>query len=78
MKLSLDVDGIIGKYGEGSASEMSRRLTEKGFRITKQAISRWRTSDGLPMQAWLKICEIELKESGTLPDLRKYMRREGK
>lgn len=75
MKLSLDIDAIIGRYGEGSPSEMSRRLSSKGFKITKQGISRWRQAEGLPMGAWLSICEIDLEETGKIPDLRKYMRR---
>lgn len=75
MKLSVDIDLIIGRYGGGSASEMARRLTDKGFKITKQGISRWRSAEGIPMQAWLRICKIEWRDTGRLPDLREFMRR---
>jgi hypothetical protein len=75
MKLSLNIDGIIGAFGEGSASELARRLSDYGFSITKQGVSRWRSTDGLPMRAWLAICEIELNQKGTIPDLRKFLRR---
>jgi hypothetical protein len=78
MKLSLDVPAILNRFADGSLTELARRLTEKGFPITKQGVSRWNSSGRLPMDAWLTISEIEAEKNGTLPDLRKFMLRSGR
>lgn len=73
MRLSLDIDGILERFAGGSLTELSRLLTDKGLPITKQGVLRWKTQGILPMQAWLKLCEIERARDGRVPDLRKFI-----
>ncbi len=71
MKLTLDVDRLVAEFG--GISRMARQCTEAGFSITKQAIARWRSAGTIPMAAWIKLCELSVKDGKIALDLRKYL-----
>lgn len=71
MKLTLDVDAIVASYG--GISKMARDCTQAGFSITKQAIARWKSAGTIPMTAWIKLCELAMRDGKVTLDLRKYL-----
>jgi hypothetical protein len=73
MKLTLDVDRLVAEFG--GISRMARQCTEAGFSITKQAIARWKSAGTIPMAAWIKLCELSVKDGKIALDLRKYLAR---
>lgn len=71
MKLTLDVDELVRQFG--GISHMARHCTAAGFKITKQAIARWKSAGTVPMTAWIKLCEMSAKDGKVTLDLRKYL-----
>lgn len=74
MKLHIDADTLIDSHG--GVSEFARYLTEHGYAVSRQCVSKWGKEQMIPMRAWLRIYEIELK-CGIRLDLRAYIK-EGK
>ena len=74
MKLHIDADTLIDSHG--GVSEFARYLTDHGYAVSRQCVSKWGKEQMIPMRAWLRIYEIELK-CGIRLDLRAYIK-EGK
>lgn len=74
MKLHIDADALIESHG--GVSEFSRYLTDKGYAVSRQCVSKWGREKMIPMRAWLRIYAIELA-CGIRLDLRAFIK-EGK
>ena len=57
MRLGIDAARFIKE--KGGVSETARYLTERGFHVTRQGVSKWKGEQMIPMRSWLRICEIE-------------------
>lgn len=70
MQLSLDADALI--ESNGGVSEFSRLLTDNGYAVTRQCVSKWGREKMIPMRAWLRIWRI-FKSRGRNLDVRMFI-----
>jgi hypothetical protein len=71
MTLTLDVHAIVQRFG--GVSQIARLLREHNYPCSKQLASYWVKSGRLPMQVWMKLCEITSVDGVIILDIRNYM-----
>lgn len=71
MKFALNVQRLVAELGGPSTA--ARYLSNRGFKVSVKAISHWQVRDSLPMDAWLRICEVVLADTGKRLDLWDYI-----
>ena len=70
MKLTLNVRRLVADLGGPSIA--ARYLSSHGFEVEIKTVSSWQVRNSIPMEAWVSICGVVLKDTGKFPELRKY------